>query len=411
MGIIKKKEVYLDHAGCTPLDKKIARKIYSINKKVFHNPSAIHLGGVLARKAIERARGEIAQTIRAHGDEIIFTGSGTESDALAIFGVVNFFKRNNQNTVPHIITSTIEHPAVLENVRFLEKNNLAEVDYVQPDNNGIISSKRVQEKIKSNTILISIMYANNEIGTIQPIREIAKTIRFFKKNRKDQEGNSIYPLFHTDACQAVNYLDISNVERLGVDLMSFNGSKIYGPKGVGVLYKKRRINIEPLYLGGGQEFAIRSGTENASLIVGLSLALKKAEKDKKKESERLSKLRDCAIGYILDLSKDFSFEIILNGDPKDRLPNNINISIFGIPSEVLVLELSERRISVSEKSDCKSGNSGFSHVLKSIYGNKKELENIGSLRITLGRKTRKKDIKYLIKSLREILTKYEPWKD
>lgn len=408
MNIFKKKEIYLDHAGSTPLDRKIALKMHLLNKRNFHNPSSIYSAGVKTRNLIEDARGNVANIIMAHKDEIIFTGSGTESDALAILGVFNFFRENNQKIIPHIITSSIEHPAVLENIKFLEKNNLIEASYIQPEINGIVDPKRIKESLKENTILVSVMYANNEIGTIQPVREISKSIRHFKKTKGRKDGD--YPLFHTDACQAINYLYISNIEKLGVDLMSFNGSKIYGPKGVGVLYKKRNVKISPLYFGGGQEFELRSGTENASLIVGLSLALKKAERKKNEESKRLISIRNYAIENILELSKIYSPKIRLNGDRKERLPNNINISIFGISGEVLVLELSAMGICVSEKSDCKSKKHESSYVINSIYNNETMKNNeFGSIRISLGRKTRKKDIKYLTKSLGKILNKYEPW--
>jgi cysteine desulfurase len=170
--------------------------------------------------------------------------------------------------IPHIITTSIEHPAVIENCKMLEINNYAEVTYIDPDENGLINQKSVRNALKRNTVLVSVAYANNEIGTIQPIMEIAKAIRHFRKN-----NNSTLPFFHTDACQAMNYLETSNIEKLGVDMMSFNSSKIYGPKAIGALYKKRNIQLNPLYLGGGQEFGLRSGTEDVSLITGFAKAL------------------------------------------------------------------------------------------------------------------------------------------
>ncbi len=306
-----------------------------------------------------------------------------------------------------MITTKIEHPAVLENIKWLENNGFAEVSYLSAGQNGVIDPKEIRDYIKPSTVLVSIMYANNEIGTIEPIKEVAKEIRYFKKNNSK---NNIYPVFHTDACQAMNYLFTKNVEKLGIDLMTFNGSKIYGPKGVGVLYKKRGIKLEPLYLGGGQEFGLRSGTENTALIVGLAEALRKTEQIKEKETNRLIGLRDYAIDKILKLTEEYSFKIILNGDREKRLANNINVSIFGISSELLVLELGAKGIFVSERSDCKSGRTGSSHVLESIYGRLiSKDEKVGSLRITLGRQTKKRDLDKLIRVLNNIFQKYQPW--
>ena len=407
MKMFSKRKIYLDHAGATPEDKKVSRKISLINKSIYSNPSSIFSEGKKARNLIEKSRGEIAEIIGAHPDEIIFTGSGTESDALAILGTINFFRRENKNIIPHVITTKIEHPAVLENIKWLENNGFAEVSYLSVGQNGVIDPKEIRDYIKPNTVLVSIMYANNEIGTIEPIKEVAKEIRYFKKNNSK---NNIYPVFHTDACQAMNYLFTKNVEKLGIDLMTFNGSKIYGPKGVGVLYKKRGIKLEPLYQGGGQEFGLRSGTENTALIVGLAEALRKTEQIKEKETNRLIGLRDYAIDKILKLTEEYSFKIILNGDREKRLANNINVSIFGISSELLVLELGAKGIFVSERSDCKSGRTGSSHVLESIYGRLiSKDEKVGSLRITLGRQTKKRDLDKLIRVLNNIFQKYQPW--
>ena len=245
MAKFTKKTIYLDHASATPIDKKVADLVSQYEKKFFANPSAIHRSGIEVRKIIDDARSKIASLLFAHSDEIIFTGSGTESDALAILGVVRQYKNKK---IPHIITTAIEHGAVLETCKILEENKEAEVTYIMPDVNGLINPKDVRDALKENTALVSVMYANNEIGTVQPITEIAKVIRHHRKNK-----NYSLPYLHTDACQAMNYLEVENIEKLGVDLMSFNSSKIYGPKGVGVLYKKRGVNLAPLYVGGGQE--------------------------------------------------------------------------------------------------------------------------------------------------------------
>ena len=399
-----KKLIYLDYASATPVDVSVQKSMDSF-RSFFANPSAIHKSGVLVRSVIESNREKIAKFINAHSDEIIFTGSGTESVAIAILGTIYKYKGKK---IPHIITTSIEHPSVLENCRMLEKNNYAEVTYINPDEFGIINPNNIRDSLKSNTILVSVSYANNEIGTIEPIVDIAKTIRYVRK-----KNNSIFPIFHTDACQAINYLDISNVDKLGADLMSFNSSKIYGPKGIGVLYKRRNISLEPIYYGGGQESCLRSGTENLLSIVGLTKALEITEKVKLKEFKRLTSIRDYGIKKLLSLSgKIGRYQFLLNGSKEKRLPNNINISISEIPSELLVVELDARGIEVSSKSACKSDDPDESYVISAIRNAKGLKQNSveGSIRITLGRETKRTDIDNLFNAIKLILTKYSKWK-
>jgi cysteine desulfurase len=419
------KRIYLDYAGATPTSSKILKKMSFYQKKFFSNASAIYKSGVEARKVINEAREKIALLINAHSDEIIFTGSGTESDALALLGLItNYeFQLKNEKSdykIPHIITTKIEHPAILENCKFLEESNRVEVTYVSVNEKGIVDPQSIKEALKENTILVTVMYANNEIGTIQPIEEIAKVIRHFRKSKRTVLkrasprtvlNENTFPVFHTDASQAMNYLFVENIEKLGVDMMTFNGSKIYGPKGVGVLYKKRGLKLNPLYHGGGQEFELRSGTENVALIAGVAWALEEVFRIKEKEVARLTKLRDYLIDELLALSIS-PFKIILNGDRKNRLPNNINISISLISSELLVIELDALGIEVSEKSSCHSTDLNSSHVIRAIRktcGRKKEGES-GSLRISLGQGTSKKDLDYLVSSLGKILEKYKDYK-
>lgn len=406
----KDKRIYLDYAAATPLDPEVAQVISTYQKNLFANPSAIYSSGVEARKKVEEARVTIAHLIKAHSDEIIFTGSGTESDALAVIGAVNKYKLDNpKGPLPHIITSEIEHPAVLENCKLLEERNEIEITYISPNEMGLIDPRDIRKVIKDNTILISIMYANNEIGTVEPIEQIAKIVRQFKKQKGNR--NLYFPLLHTDACQAINYLPIKNIEKLGVDMMSFNSSKIYGPKGIGALYKKRNVKLSPIYKGGGQELGLRSGTENVAYILGFSKALEKTSEMKNMEVERLTGIRDYAIDKLLKISVT-PFEITLNGDRKNRLPNNINISIRGISSELLVVELSSIGIEVSEKSSCHSSDSNGSYVIKAIKKSYNQIEEQvqGSLRISTGRGTTKKDIDKLISGLETILGKYQSWK-
>ena len=441
MNIFRKKNIYLDYASATPLDKAVVKKVAFYEQKFFANPTSIHEKGVEVRKVIDESRSKIAKLINAHSDEIIFTGSGTESDALAILGTIKNYELRMKNEsaeykIPHIITTKIEHPAVLENCRMLEERGEAEVSYISVDRFGIVNLEELKDSLKKNTILVSVMYANNEIGTIQPIEEIAKIIRHFKKikpenqkgffgssdeggrgarplkNLSDFPDSSNFPLFHTDACQAMNYLFTENIEKLGVDLMSFNSSKIYGPKGIGILYKKRNITLSPLYKGGGQESGLHSGTESVSLIAGVAEALSIASKIKQKESERLTKIRDYGIEKLLSLSKTSGYKIVLNGSLEVRLPNNINISISGISSELLVVELSARGIFVSEKSACKSDDQNESYVISSIRKicTKKDGEVEGSLRISLGRDTKKEDMDSLFVALKNIFEKYKKFK-
>ena len=422
--MFNKGKIYLDNASTTPIDKRVIKIISSLERDFFANASSIHTSGVKVRDIIEEMRGKIAKGINAHNDEIIFTGSGTESDALAILGVISYITQHithNKDFLPHIVTSQIEHPAVLENCKFLENRGEIEVTYVGVDKNGIINLEELKESLKDNTILVSIMYANNEIGSIQPIEEIAKIIRHFRKGKSAPQGIASgsletkpfpadFPVFHTDACQAMNYLYTENIEKLGVDMMSFNGSKIYGPKGIGILYKKRNVELSPIYAGGGQEFGLRSGTEDVASIAGFSLAFEITNKIKNKESERLTKLRIYAIEKLMSINIK-PYKIILNGDKEKRLPNNINISIKGISSELLVIELDAKGIEVSSKSACKSSDDEGSYVLKAINGNDEKVDGeVGSLRITLGRFTTKDHIDKLIFVLTKILEKYKDWK-
>ena len=372
----------------------------------YPNPGAIHELGVKEKAKLERARATIARILGGQDDEIIFTSGASESNNLAILGIVQNFKRNF--ILPHIVTTNIEHASVLEVFKYLAKTKKAQVTFLKVEKNGILNPKEVKKVLKKNTILVSVMYANNEIGTIQPVREIAKEIRHYNKI------NSKKIIFHTDATQAVNYLPI-NIKRLGVDLLSFNAAKIYGPKGTGALFKKREISLVPIMHGGGQEFGLRPGTENVLGAVSLARALKITEKIKEKESKRLATFRDYFIGELSNSKILTNYRIVINGDLKSRLPNNINISIPGIPSDLLVLELSARRIYVSEKSACQSGSIEASHVIKAIRPKQgstlsETLSEIdGSLRFSLGRQTTKKDIDYTLKALSEILTKLKKW--
>ncbi|MFA6586153.1 MAG: cysteine desulfurase family protein [Candidatus Paceibacterota bacterium] len=398
---------------------------------VVSNPSSIHVLGVKAKNDLQSARNEVASILGARSSEIIFTSGGTESNNLAIQGVVlSWYEK--MKAVPHIITTNIEHPSVLKTFEILKKRKLAEISIVPVEKNGIVDSKKIKKEIKENTILVSVMYANNEIGTIQPIKEIAKEIRYYKKihqkaflnglagvgdpgNRgpeKKLSGEFLVPLLHTDAVQAANYLDL-NVERLGVDLLSLSGSKIEGAGKVGVLYKKKLVGLSAIFGGGDQEMGLRPGTEDLQEIIKFSKALKFVQNNKDKESKRLIKLRDYFIKKLqtLDVWEKFPdvqrLDAILNGDLKERLPNNINITFPEIPSDLIVVELSEKGVMASSKSACESSQRGGSYVIQAIHP---ELDpEIGGVRFSLGRDTTKADIDCTIKFLSQILLKLKKW--
>lgn len=405
------KTIYFDHAATTPLDPRVKEAMESFFIREFGNPNAIYSLGHRARVAIDNAREKVAEILGARADEIIFTGGGTESNNLAILGMA---RASLAEAIPlarglassgHIITAKIEHHAVLEPCHYLEKQGFA-VTYLPVDKLGLVDPKAVERVLRPDTILVSVMYANNEIGAIQPIAEIGRVIRDFRKENPPKppikkgggKGDLSFPLFHTDACQAAGYLDL-NTQKLGVDLMTINGGKIYGPKGAGVLYKRRDIKLEPLFYGGGQEGGLRSGTENVPAIIGMAAALELAQKEKKKETQRLSRLRDYLINGILKtIPKSF-----LNGHPTQRLPNNVNVTILDIEGEALVLYLDERGVMCSTGSACTSSTLEPSHVLLAL-GLPPSVAH-GSLRLTLGRKNTKKECDYFLEVLPAIVKK------
>ena len=403
-------KIYLDNAASTPIDKKVVIEMAQ-TVKLYGNPSSYNDCGREAREYAEKARLKVARFLAAHSDEVVFTSSGTEANNLAIQGIA----RNLQPTpVPdpakagtvrgtatynlqpktkfHIVTTRIEHPSVLEPIRQLEREGF-DVTYLSVDKAGFVNLDELKNSLRPTTILVSVMYANNEIGTIQPIAKISKVIRDFCNG---------LPAFHVDACQATEYLDM-NINHLDVDLLTLNGSKIYGPKGVGVLYVRRGINLYPILLGGEQEAGLRAGTENLMVIGGLVVALDSIDK---KEGERLSKLRD----YFLEKIKILLPDVKINGPVNDRhsmsvihgrLPNNMNISVPDLTSEVLLLELDKYGICAGSGSACTSHSVEPSHVLKAIGLGKKYLD--GALRFSMGRQTTKKEIDYVLKVLPKIV--------
>jgi len=389
--------IYLDHASTTPMDEEVVKAMVPFYNKKFANPSSLYKIGREAARAIADSRESVAKVLNCQAEEIVFTAGGTESDNLAIFGIANQFIRqppeNPKNY--HLITTQIEHSAVLESFRALEQKGF-QVTYLPVDKFGLVSPDELMKALKPNTILLSIMYANNEIGTIQPIAEIASIIKNYRQIQQvGKSKNPIYPILHTDGCQAAGYLDL-DVDKLGVALMTLNGSKIYGPKQIGLLYKRKEIKLAPILYGGEQEGKMRPGTENVAAIVGFAKALELANKAKKEESKRLTKLRDYFVMELLKIP-----ETILNGHHQQRLPNNINVTFKRIEGESIMLKLDAKEIYVSTGSACHSLSLKPSHVILAIGQDAGAAH--GSMRFTMGKSTTKKDIDQVLKVLPKII--------
>jgi len=373
------RRVYLDHAATTPADIKVVEAMLPYFTDHFGNPMSIHSFGQEGKAAIEEARKKAAGLIGAEPEEIIFTSGGTESDNLALKGV-SFAGKDTKN---HIITSVIEHHAVLEPCRYLERHGF-QVSYLRVDGDGLVDPDDVTKAITDKTALISIMHANNEIGTIEPIAGIGKIAR----------ERGIY--FHTDAVQTAGHLPI-DVNKLNVDLLSASAHKLYGPKGVGILYVRKGTRILPLMHGGDQERGRRASTHNVPGIVGLGKAADLASEKMGEEMEKLTSLRDKLIEGILDRIGHSR----LNGHPTERLPNNVNISIEYIEGESMVLNLDMEGIACSTGSACTSSNLQPSHVLAAT-GLSPETAH-SSLRFTLGRDTKEEDIEYVLEVLPRVV--------
>lgn len=374
-----KKRVYLDHAATTPVREEVLDAMLPILKHEYGNPSSFYQSGQKANRLLADARQTVAKCLNADPSEIYFTSCGTESDNWAIKGIA----LAHQNKGRHIITTKIEHHAVLHACQALEKQGFS-VTYLDVDSNGLVDPKTVMDAIRPDTVLVTIMMANNEIGTIQPIESIAAICREKKV------------AFHTDAVQAVGSIPI-DVHALNVDLLSLSGHKFYAPKGVGALYIRRGVRLANLLDGGAQEKNHRGGTENVPGIVGLARALELAVEEIGDTSKRLSAMRDAFIGQIIETIPD----VRLNGHPTKRLPNNINLSIKYIEGESILLMLDHYGYECSSGSACTSGSLDPSHVLLAI-GLPHEIAH-GSLRVTLGRSTRQDDLDRLVHDLDAIV--------
>ena len=380
--------MYFDYGAATPVDERVIAEMQPYLTQKFYNPSAIYLHSRAVKKDLNAAREVVAKELGTMPGNIVFTAGGTESDNLAIRGVMDKFSGSS------LIVSAVEHDAVLAPAKRYD-HKVAPVDQ-----KGQINLQKLEELIDDKTVLVSIMYANNEVGTVMHIKDVAKIINAARKDR-DNRGVDLPLYLHSDAAQATNYLDLS-VDKLGVDLLSINSGKIYGPKMVGALYIRPRVQISAQILGGGQERSLRSGTENVAGIVGFAKALRIARGMRKDEAYRVAKLRDLLI-------KDIQEKIpqaTINGSLKNRLPNNVNISLPGIDGERAVMMLDEAGIQCSTGSACTALTDEDSHVLKALG---LDLDLIrASLRLTLGRQTNESDCK---KAAVEIANMYKYFQD
>lgn len=368
--------VYLDNGATTKIDPRVLKAMETYFTKNYGNASSLHKLGRDAKKAIEESRDVIAKIMNAEAHEIIFTSGGTESDNLAIRGIAYA----NRNKGKHIITTKIEHPAVLNTCKSLSTEGF-DVTFLDVDGEGFVNLEDLENSIRKDTILVSIIHGNNEIGTIQNLKEIGEICR----------KNGV--IFHTDAVQSFTKVPI-DVKRMNIDLLSISSHKIHGPKGVGALYVREDVKIKPLSTGGPHEFGLRPGTENVPGIVGFATATKLI---KKSDIERMTKLRDRLIKGLLSIENSR-----LNGPKKNRLCNNANISFKGVEGEALLMYLDAKGICVSTGSACSSQEEGPSHVLKAIGVEDEYI--LGSLRFTLSKFTNAKEIEYAIKITKETVS-------
>ena len=380
-----KENLYFDYASTTPVDPRVLKTMLPYFNDKFGNCASLHSFGVEALETLKQSRKTIAKSLNAKPQEIIFTGSATESNNLTLKGIA-FAKKKG-----HIIISSIEHACITETAKWLAKNPCLSADrgfkitIIPVDKNGIVNPNDVKKAIKKDTILVSIIHANNEIGTIQPIAEIGKICRQKKI------------LFHTDAAQSFGEIPI-DIKKMNIDLLTASSHKMYGPKGAALLYVKNGVKIQPILHGGEQEFSLRSSTVNIPAIVGFSKAVEICQKEMGKESNRQTKLRDKIIKKILKtIPRSY-----LNGDAKNRLPNNINVRFDAVEGESITARLNQLGIAVSTASACASPKFEPSHVLLAC-GLKPEQAH-SAIRITLGRFTKEKDINYLIKSLKKVVS-------
>ena len=380
--------IYLDNAASTQIHEDVLTEMLPYLKEQYGNASSIHRYGRMARKAIEKSRKQIASLINAEPSEILITSGGTESNNTVFQGI----SKNDKSK--KIITSSIEHDAILEPCKKLSQNGL-DIEYLPVNRFGMIEPTELENQISENTCLVSIMFGNNEVGTIQKISELAKICNEHK-----------IP-FHTDAVQAVGKIPI-DVKKLGIDLLSISSHKLHGPKGIGALYIRKGIQIDPVILGGGQEHGLRSGTENVANIVGFGKACEIAKNDLTQNMEYVTKLRDTLIQKVTDEIP----KVTLNGDSNSRLPNNAHFTFLGVNGEDLIIKLDEYGIAASTGSACSVNTQKASHVLESMGFSHEQIT--GSLRLTLGIFNNESEIEETVKSLKKIveeLRSFSPFKE
>ena len=384
-----KKRIYLDYAASAPVSERSLSAFINNEKENSGNAGALYAEGVKAKKALENARKKIADIILCNPAEIIFTSGGTESNNLALFGALRAFREKFPGKTPHLVMSSVEHPSLMEPAHVLEKEGVR-VTYVPVDSGGFVNPNDIYGALTDDTFLVSVIFVNNEIGTVEPVKEIGKAVERFRREKK-----STYPIFHTDACQAGNYFDL-RPGPLRADLMSVNSAKLYGPKGIGFLYKKKTVPLEPVVFGGGQEGGLRSGTEPVSLAVSFAEAFSESAGIRERESKRLTLIRDWFFGELKRRVPSAG----INGSLSGRSPNNINVSFSGMLAEEMILRLDAKGFSVSARSACASRDEEGSYVIMAIGGNETGAKE--SIRITTGRHTEKKDIEELLASIEQI---------
>ncbi len=383
---MSEKLIYMDNSATSPVDPEVLEEMLPYFNKEFGNASTLYTLGVEAKKAVDKARKQVADLINADPNEITFTSGGSESDNMIIKGVAlkEIQKATEENPKNHIITTTIEHPAVLETCKFLEKFGF-EVTYLPVDESGIINLEDLKNAIKDSTILITIMHSNNEIGSIQPTKEIGEIAR----------ANNI--LFHSDAVQSAGKIPVDVIEQ-NIDLLSISAHKINGPKGVGAVYIKKGVTLEVLIHGGGQEKGLRSGTENVPGIVGLGKAAELANIHLEERMKHNQEIRDALMEKVTSNIKDS----YVNGSMENRLPNNIHFRFSGIEGESLILRLDKKGINGATGSACSTHDLKGSHVLAAI-GIKPALSH-GSLRLSIGPENNIEDVDYIVESIDEVVT-------
>ena len=369
--------IYLDNAASTPVHEQVFHEMIPFLQDQFGNPSSIHRYGRFAQRAIQNARKQIANLINSDPHEILLTSGGTESNNTALFGLAHAAKGN------HIVTSSIEHEAILEPCKKLEKEGF-EITYIPVDNSGLVNSKDIEKSITPETCLVSIMFANNEVGTIQPIQEISKICH-------DKQI-----VFHTDAVQAVGKVKI-DVKELGIDMLSISSHKINGPKGVGALYIKKGIEIIPFIFGGGQENGMRSGTENVASIVGFGKACQLAQENMKQNIFHLQNIRNNLIAKVM---KEIPL-VTLNGHSDQRIANNAHFTFLGVNGEDLIIKLDENGIAASTGSACSVRVQKESHVLKAMGFSHDQIA--GSLRLTVGLSNTDSEIEKTVEILKKVV--------